>query len=140
MPPSPFIPHGAPTLPFDDVPVRYLLHGLGVQKPIDILKGFDRWPGENEIAIDLVGPVEPRRALSPVLLARPEKAVVDVTSGLAHVPMAAAHPTNSAREVGSPLPSVRSFAKHRIGLSSGGVRFRSGPKSLSRRWFDPIRV
>jgi uncharacterized oxidoreductase len=65
-----------------------LVNNAGIQRYIDLKKGFEELEcGEDEIAINLVSPVELTSLFIKHLLTRPAAAVINVSSGLGFMPM-----------------------------------------------------
>ncbi len=66
--------------------VDVLIHSAGIQRELDLVRGFDMADAEQEIAVNLTGPIRLTRALLPALFASPRAAIVNVTSILALTP------------------------------------------------------
>ncbi|HTB22133.1 MAG TPA: SDR family NAD(P)-dependent oxidoreductase, partial [bacterium] len=65
-----------------------LVNNAGIQRDINFKKGIEELEnGENEILINLEATIYLTAQFMPLLLARDEAAVVNVTSGLAFVPL-----------------------------------------------------
>jgi uncharacterized oxidoreductase len=65
-----------------------LVNNAGIQRYIDLKKGFEELKsGQDEIAVNLVSPLELTSLFIRHLMARPSAAVVNVSSGLAFMPM-----------------------------------------------------
>ena len=80
----------------DHPELNVLVNNAGVMRPEDFTAGaVDLAVAEAEITTNLLGPIRLTAALLPHLRSRPASAVVNVSSGLAFVPMAAT-PTYSA--------------------------------------------
>lgn len=68
-----------------------LVNNAGIQRQIDLKAGLVALDSqEDEIAINLPAPIWLTAALIPHLLQQPQAAIVNVSSGLAYVPMTAA--------------------------------------------------
>jgi uncharacterized oxidoreductase len=66
-----------------------LINNAGIQKEIDFKKGTtDLQGGENEININLQAPVHLSALFVPHLMAQKEAAIVNISSGLAFIPIA----------------------------------------------------
>ena len=74
----------------DLVDVNILINNAGILRMIDLRKGLPSLNGENEIETNLVAPIQLSTAYIPSLLKHEESAIINITSGLAFVPMAAA--------------------------------------------------
>jgi len=71
--------------------MNILINNAGIQRNIDLTKGmadFDR--GESEIRVDLEAPVLLSALFTPMLAGRENAAIINVSSGLAFMPDAAA--------------------------------------------------
>ncbi|QJW93922.1 SDR family oxidoreductase [Frigoriglobus tundricola] len=76
--------------------LNVLINNAGIMRPEDLVSGrYDPADAEAIVATNLLGPIRLTAALLPHLRAQPRSAVVNVTSGLAFVPLAAT-PTYSA--------------------------------------------
>jgi len=65
-----------------------LVNNAGIQRYIDLKKGLDELKsGEDEITINFVSPVELTSLLIGHLMKRPAAAIINVSSGLAFMPM-----------------------------------------------------
>lgn len=65
-----------------------LVNNAGIQRYIDLRKGFEELKsGEDEIAINFVAPVELTSLFMAHLMKRPSAAIINVSSGLAFMPM-----------------------------------------------------
>ncbi len=70
--------------------LNVLINNAGIMKPEKLADGVENLPiAESVIATNLLGPLRLTAALLPVLQAQPKSTVINVTSGLAFVPMAA---------------------------------------------------
>lgn len=81
--------------------LNVLVNNAGVMHTEDLRTGAAATAeiSQTTVAINLLGPIRLTAALLPALLARPQAAIVNVTSALAFVPKAAA-PTYSATKAG----------------------------------------
>jgi uncharacterized oxidoreductase len=71
---------------FPDLDV--LVNNAGIQRYIDLKKGLDELKaGEDEITVNLVAPVELTSLFIGHLMKRPSAAIINVSSGLAFMPM-----------------------------------------------------
>ncbi len=69
--------------------VNILVNNAGIQRMVDFTRGLPELAaGDNEIRINLEGPVYLTARLVPHLMGRGEAAIVNVSSGLAFVPLA----------------------------------------------------
>jgi len=69
--------------------LNILINNAGIQKEIDFKKGTtDLLSGENEIEINLEAPVHLSALFIPHLMEKKESAIVNISSGLAFVPIA----------------------------------------------------
>jgi uncharacterized oxidoreductase len=65
-----------------------LVNNAGIQRYIDLKKGFDELkPGEDEITVNLVAPVELTSLFIGHLMRRPSAAIINISSGLAFMPI-----------------------------------------------------
>lgn len=70
--------------------LNILVNNAGIQRMIDFKKGISNLPvGENEIDINLKAPIHLSAYFIPDLLKQKESAIINVSSGLAFVPIAA---------------------------------------------------
>ena len=70
--------------------LNILINNAGVQKMVDLKKGVaDLVQGENEIAINLNAPIYLSAHFIPLLLDKPQAAIINVSSGLGFIPIAA---------------------------------------------------
>lgn len=74
----------------NSIDVNILINNAGILRMIDIKKGLSSLIGESEIETNLVAPIQLSATFIPSLLRYKESAIINVTSGLAFVPMAAA--------------------------------------------------
>ncbi len=89
-----------------------LINNAGIQRDVNLRRGLeDLEAGENEILINLEAAVYLTARFLPMLLKRDEAAVVNVTSGLAFVPLAAA-PVYCATKAG--LHSYTQSLRHQL--------------------------
>ena len=63
-----------------------LVHCAGIQRELDLMRDVDMADVEQEIAVNLTGPIRVTHALRDALLAAPAPAIVNVTSVLALTP------------------------------------------------------
>jgi len=69
--------------------LNILVNNAGIQREIDFKKGtVDLMSGENEIEINLQAPVHLSALFVPYLMKQKESAIVNISSGLAFVPIA----------------------------------------------------
>ena len=69
--------------------LNVLINNAGIMKPEKLQEGVDNLPvAESIVATNLLGPLRLTAALLPVLQAQPKSTIINVTSGLAFVPMA----------------------------------------------------
>jgi len=67
-----------------------LINNAGIQRMIDMKKGIRNvLAGENEVETDFIAPVELSAWFIPLLMKKKEAAIINVTSGLGFVPIAA---------------------------------------------------
>ncbi len=92
------------TARFPDLNV--LINNAGIQRKLDLLQSEPWAQTREEIAINLEGPIHMTSVFLPHLLRQPKPVVVNVSSGLAFVPLAAA-----------PLYSATKAALHSYTLS-----------------------
>ncbi len=86
----------ARTLVHDHPALNVLVNNAGVMRPEDFTaEEVDLSTAEAEVATNLLGPIRLTAALLPHLRSRPTSAIMNVSSGLAFVPMTAT-PTYSA--------------------------------------------
>ncbi len=70
--------------------VNILINNAGVQRMVDLRKGIHGLlDGENEIEINLLAPIHLSGHFIPLLLKQQEAAIINVSSGLGFVPIAA---------------------------------------------------
>jgi uncharacterized oxidoreductase len=67
--------------------LNILINNAGIQRPENVLDG-ELADAEATVATNLLGPIRLTAALLPSLLAQPQAAILNVTSGLAFVPRA----------------------------------------------------
>jgi uncharacterized oxidoreductase len=67
--------------------LNVLINNAGIQRPENVFKG-ELANAEATVATNLLGPIRLTAALLPSLLAQPQAAILNVTSGLAFVPRA----------------------------------------------------
>jgi uncharacterized oxidoreductase len=70
--------------------VNVLINNAGIQRRVRLAEPQDWAPTQAEIAINFEAPVHLSTMFIPHLAARPQPAIINITSGLAFVPMAAA--------------------------------------------------
>jgi uncharacterized oxidoreductase len=93
-----------------------LINNAGIQRDVNFRKGLeDLEGGENEILVNLEAAIYLTAQFMPQLLAREEAAVVNVTSGLAFVPMAVM-PVYCATKAG--LHSFSQTLRHQLAGTS----------------------
>jgi uncharacterized oxidoreductase len=69
--------------------LNILINNAGIQRHINLKNGLAALNGnQDEVAINLEAPIWLTLAFMPHLLARPQAAIVNISSGLAYVPMA----------------------------------------------------
>ena len=72
----------------DDLTI--LVNNAGIQRGIDIRKGAaDLLRGEDEVQVNLIAPIHLAACFAPLLMAKKHAAIINVSSGLAFVPIAA---------------------------------------------------
>jgi len=70
--------------------LNVLINNAGIQRMIDIKKGVkDLFSGASEIETNLVAPIHLSAYFAPLLLKKKEAAIINVSSGLGFVPIAA---------------------------------------------------
>ncbi|HTA16152.1 MAG TPA: SDR family NAD(P)-dependent oxidoreductase, partial [bacterium] len=93
-----------------------LINNAGVQRDINFRKGLEELEnGENEVLVNLEAAIYLTAQFMPLLLARDEAAIVNVSSGLAFVPLAAA-PVYCATKAG--LHSFSQSLRHQLSGTS----------------------
>lgn len=65
-----------------------LVNNAGIQRAIDLKKGEDELKGEDEIEVNLKAPIILSALFIPLLLKQKDAAIINVSSGLAFVPIA----------------------------------------------------
>lgn len=69
--------------------LNVLVNNAGIQRDVDFLKGPpERTPGRDEIRVNLEAPIHLSALFAPHLADKSESAVINVSSGLAFVPLA----------------------------------------------------
>jgi uncharacterized oxidoreductase len=68
--------------------LNVLINNAGIMRPEDLLKQEDLTNAEAIVTTNLLGPIRLTAALLPHLLAQPQAAIVNVSSGLAFLPLA----------------------------------------------------
>jgi uncharacterized oxidoreductase len=68
--------------------LNVLINNAGIMRPEDLLKQEDLTDAEAIVTTNLLGPIRLTAALLPHLLAQPQAAIVNVSSGLAFLPLA----------------------------------------------------
>ncbi|MGA2820409.1 MAG: SDR family NAD(P)-dependent oxidoreductase [Anaerolineales bacterium] len=69
--------------------LNILVNNAGIQRQIDFRKGVaDLWAGEDEITINLLGPVHLTALFIPHLMEQESAAIVNISSGLGFIPLA----------------------------------------------------
>jgi uncharacterized oxidoreductase len=74
---------------YDLKDVNVLINNAGILRMIDLKNDLTSLHGESEIETNLVAPIQLSTTFIPRLLKHKESAIINVTSGLAFVPMAA---------------------------------------------------
>ena len=70
--------------------INVLVNNAGIQRAIDLRQGLaELLRGDDEIRVNLVAPVYLSACFAPILMQRKEAAIINVSSGLAFVPIAA---------------------------------------------------
>jgi len=73
----------------NNIDINILVNNAGIQRMVDFKKGiYDLSKGENEIEINLTAPIHLSAYFIPDLLKQKESAIINVSSGLAFVPIA----------------------------------------------------
>lgn len=109
----------AETIVRDHPELNVLVNNAGVMRAEDFTADVvDLATAEAEVTTNLLGPIRLTAALLPHLRARPASAVVNVSSGLAFVPMAAT-PTYSATKAA--LHSFSGSLRHQLKATSTEV-------------------
>ena len=81
--------------------LNVLVNNAGIQRAIDLRKGTaELFGGEDEVQINLAAPIHLSAYFAPLLLKKKEAAIVNVSSGLGFVPIAAM-PVYCATKAGS---------------------------------------
>lgn len=97
--------------------LNVLVNNAGVMEPEDLRTGADLATAERTVTTNLLGPIRLLAAFVPHLLAQESATIVNVTSGLAFVPLPAT-PTYSATKA-----AMHSFTDSlRVQLAGTGVR------------------
>jgi len=69
--------------------LNMLVNNAGVQRAIDLRKGAtDLLSGEDEVQVNFVAPIHLSACFAPLLMGKKEAAIINVSSGLAFVPIA----------------------------------------------------
>lgn len=67
-----------------------LINNAGAQKMVDLKKGTsDLVNGENEVATNLIAPIYLSARFIPILMLKPQAAIINISSGLGFIPIAA---------------------------------------------------
>ena len=104
----------------NNIDINILVNNAGIQRMVDFKKGiYDLSKGENEIEINLTAPIHLSAYFIPDLLKQKESAIINVSSGLAFVPIAVM-PIYSATKAG--LHSFSVSIRHQL---RGTVPFSS---------------
>jgi uncharacterized oxidoreductase len=74
----------------DLIDINILINNAGILRMIDLKNGLSSVIGESEIETNLVAPIQLSATFIPSLLRYKESAIINITSGLAFVPMVAA--------------------------------------------------
>jgi len=70
--------------------INVLVNNAGIQRAVDLRQGpAELLRGEDEIQVNLVAPIHLSACFAPILMQRKEAAIINVSSGLAFVPIAA---------------------------------------------------
>ncbi len=109
------IPDFVARLVADHPGLNVLVNNAGIMRAEDLAGGQSLPDAEAMVATNLLGPIRLTTALLPHLLAQPKAAVLNVTSGLAFVPLAIT-PTYSATKAA--LHSYGQSLRHQLRASS----------------------
>lgn len=86
--------------------LNILVNNAGIQRAIDIRKGAaDLLRGEDEVQVNFVAPIHLSACFAPLLMDKKDAAIINVSSGLAFVPIAAM-PVYCATKAGIHIFSV----------------------------------
>ncbi len=97
--------------------LNVLINNAGIMATEDLRSGRDLQVAEATVATNLLGPIRMVAAFTPWLIGKAGATIVNVTSGLAYVPLPAA-PTYSATKA-----AIHSFTESlRVQLASSGVQ------------------
>lgn len=73
----------------NSIDINILVNNAGIQRMVDFKKGiFNLSEGENEIDINLTAPIQLSAYFIPDLIRQKESAIINISSGLAFVPIA----------------------------------------------------
>ena len=122
--------------------VNVLFNNAGIMRNEALDRSRDLSDAEATITTNLLGPIRLTNALIDHLVGQPDAAIVNVTSGLAFVPLIAA-PTYSATKaaIHSYTVSLRAVLKDRvevIELAPPGVQTTLTPGQESREGYMPL--
>ncbi len=122
--------------------VNVLFNNAGIMRSEALDRSRDLSDAEATITTNLLGPIRLTNALIDHLVGQPDAAIVNVTSGLAFVPLIAA-PTYSATKaaIHSYTVSLRAVLKDRvevIELAPPGVQTTLTPGQESREGYMPL--
>lgn len=124
--------------------LNVLVNNAGVMRREDLSRRRDLSDAEETIVTNLLAPIRLTNALVDHLAGRPDAAVVNVTSGLAFVPMSGA-PTYGAAKAGlhSYTVSLRNRLQGRvevIELAPPAVRTELTPGQSTRQGYMPLHA
>jgi uncharacterized oxidoreductase len=122
--------------------VNVLFNNAGIMRFEDLTSSRDLADAEATLAINILGPIRLTNALIGHLVSQPDAAIVNVTSGLAFVPLVAA-PTYSASKaaIHSYTVSLRTQLAGRvevIELAPPGVQTDLTPGQANRPGYMPL--
>ena len=122
--------------------LNVLVNNAGIMRREDLTRGRDLGDAEQTIATNLLGPIRLTNALIDHLAGRPDAAIVNVSSGLAFVPLSAS-PTYSATKAAlhSYTVSLREQlegAVEVIELAPPAVRTELTPGQSTREGYMPL--
>lgn len=126
----------------DHPDLNVLVNNAGIMRVENAAAGRDLGDAEETILTNLLGPIRLTNALVDHLLGRADAAIVNVSSGLAFVPLAAA-PTYSATKAAIHSYSVALRVKltgriEVIELAPPGIRTELTPGQSTREHFMPL--
>lgn len=122
--------------------LNVLVNNAGIMRREDLTRGRDLGDAEKTIATNLLGPIRLTNALIDHLSARPGAAIVNVSSGLAFVPLCHA-PTYSATKaaIHSYTVSLRAQLRDRIEvieIAPPAVQTELTPGQSTREGYMPL--